>query len=229
MSWFRVDRCEDVAYVRISDFIGVDGEAAECIAEIGDAKRVELSIDSHGGSALAARELVDAIRGRTPVATITGTCGSAAVLIMLAADRVRIVRKGKIMIHPPSASVFAQAPGLRSAAEELDVLTAQIVDLLAKRTADAELVRTWFAGPDVWLDSDAAWNSGLVDEVFDPPKPKRGRHARALVESFPRESGNEAFFLEYLQAFGPIKCTSRAKLYRELQAYFGLNVQEIAA
>ena len=107
MKWYSVRHSNGTAHVSILDGIGVfNGGAEPLIDEIGDARDIQLSIDSSGGDSVTANKLYDAIRGRTSLAVIT-RCSSAAVPIAMAAKRIVCFADAKFMIHPPRLQFLA--------------------------------------------------------------------------------------------------------------------------
>lgn len=230
--WFHVQRCGETAHVFIGDNIGCWGAGAdEFLAEIGNARDVQLTVNSIGGDARVACTLFEALRGgRISTATIIDRCGSSAVIVALAGERIRIARSGRMLLHAPSLAVLGTASDLRQSAEYLDELTGRWLDILCKRTkADAETVRSWLCGPDRWFTAQAAVAFGLADEVFDPPALQDTAAAvsgLADAESADTDDGSEALLLGLLQAAGPVTTQNRRRLGRELQFWFNSNVRQ---
>src|SRR5688500_13543574 len=82
MSWLRVELVGEKAIAYIGDEIGFDGPSADdAIAQLHDAKEIELIINSSGGCSETSHQFANAIRSRTSLATITGNCCSGAVVI----------------------------------------------------------------------------------------------------------------------------------------------------
>jgi ATP-dependent protease ClpP protease subunit len=233
MTWFSVDRFGDTAKVFIREEIGLLAEARELIEQLTDAPKVLLSIDSFGGDVRAAQLIRESLLGRCPVATITGVCGSAAVIIMLAAHKVEILPAARVMIHPPNwFASYEQASGLRRMADVLDTISVQFIELLARRTGDLERARSWFTGPDFWFTAEEALACGLVDSIVAPPisdavEPASSElsHPSVAVKRACPDPG-EKLLIDFLNTFGPVTTTDRRRLMRNLSAWMSVNVRD---
>lgn len=229
MNWFHCRHNADVALVRVSGEI-LDG-AEELIQQIGDAPRVELRIDSPGGNSSAALAIYEAIQGREVSVEISGKCYSAAVTLAMAGARVKMAHDARMLLHRAVQHVVGDSDVLRSEAKRLDKINARIIAIVCARTRQPEdVVRHWFAsGVDTCFSADEAREAGLVDEILPPVMETPERDAEALPGEKPGKPGfteAERLLLDFLNALGPVQTRDRARLHRELGAWFTYNTTD---
>ena len=236
MSWFRVDRYDRTATLHIGDEIGFgEGDVSDLLNQLEDVTEISLVINSSGGCTKTANRIYNSISGRTPLATVTGTCASSAVRIALAASHIRIVPDGRVMVHSPRAWTFASAAEMRSNARHLDSLTAALTDAISKRVGEPSAVLSWLTdGEDHWFNADDAWHAGLVDEIIQPaaeihrtgkvtiPESDRGEVA-PICE--PDNHAEELFF-KLLAAHGPVTTANPKVFLRNALQWLQTNVRQ---
>ncbi len=169
----------DVAEILLYDQIGTDPWFGDGIGakEFRDqikgvkAKTINLRINSPGGSvteAAAMMSVLDEFKGTIEV-DIDGIAASAASVIVMAGDKIRMASNALLMIHDPYAGVVGGAEEMRGMAEILDKIKGQILDSYlrhAKGKTSRELLvemmrkETWFTGQE-------AVDAGLAHEVTD--------------------------------------------------------------
>ena len=138
---------------------------------------LEIEINSPGGSVFDGYTIFNEIkslreRGVVVTATITGMAASMASVIAMAANIVRIVPHGRMMIHDASNFVGGNADQLRKAAELLDGISADIAAIYAGRTGkDADEIRAMMR-KETWMTADEAKTNGFVDVVIKDGKAK---------------------------------------------------------
>lgn len=175
---FAVDKDgEDKTTVYLYDEIGIWGVShaafAERLAEI-DSPQIDLRINSPGGDFFDAvgmyNDLIDHPAHVT--AHVTGVAASAASILAMAADRVEIGNKAKIMIHNAWALSIGNRHAHRAAADFLESLDDDMIDIYAMRSgADAADVRNWM-DEETWFAGAAAVTAGLADGVAASAKRK---------------------------------------------------------
>lgn len=230
MTWFHIQRDGNRAKLHLGDAIGFGcSEVSELIAELQGATEIELFVNSHGGCARTGDAVFEALKGRTPRATIVGVACSAAAMIVHAADKIIMRADAKLMLHAPSVSEFATAEGLRQTAAWLEQFTAARVDRLCDRGAKLEDACRWLSGPDFWFTAPEALAAGLIDEI--EPVPRKSRVSRlSAVGDFPsieaEAHAEEELLLDLLRALGTIRTADKKKLAKNLSAWFA-GVQEV--
>lgn len=180
-----------------ADF-GVIMNAAENAVDV-----LEIEINSPGGSVFDGYTIYQEIkslrdRGVVVNATITGMAASMASVIVMAADKVRIVPHGRMMIHDASNVVAGNAQQLREAADLLDGISNDIAGIYAAKTGkDIEEIRDLMK-KETWMSAKETVENGFADEIFDirNEKPKTPTNMNLLAKLFP----DNAAELEQLQA-----------------------------
>jgi ATP-dependent protease ClpP protease subunit len=228
MNWYNITKTDTTALVSLHGWIGCGGVGAEDFArELGDAQRVELFVDCHGGDTTTSLKVYNLLKGRTPLATITGNCCSAAVFAMMAAERIVAFEDTRLLVHSPTAFVLGNCAELRNEAELLAKTVQRVAAVIQKRTRQpADTVLEWLR-KDTWFDATSALAAGLVDAVI--PRPAQ-RAQPATVTAQTATSGptdDEELFDHFLTAFGAIEVRSQETFMRELYAWATINTTEL--
>lgn len=151
--------------------------AAEFVRELdtvpGD---LELHVNSPGGEVFEGFAIYNALaafraRGHRVTGVVDGSAMSIASVLLMACDRVIMPANSFQMIHYPWSTVTGNALELLSAAEDLEKLGGQIVDIYAARgNADrdriAELMRGAEGTDGSFLTAAECADLGLCDEVI---------------------------------------------------------------
>jgi ATP-dependent protease ClpP protease subunit len=146
--WFRFEAPSgdpSVVDIHIIDFIGdwIDdyfGFGVTARAFVDQLEKLPPSvtalrvhINSPGGDVAGATNIANALRnqrmhkGRSVVTIVDGWAASAATLVMMAGDPVRIADNGQVFVHNPWTVIGGNAEGLRKTADELDTARASII------------------------------------------------------------------------------------------------------
>jgi ATP-dependent Clp endopeptidase proteolytic subunit ClpP len=132
---------------------------------------LDIEINSPGGSVFDGYTIYREIkslrdRGVTVNATITGMAASMASVIAMAADKVSIVKHGRMMIHDASSAAQGNAESLRKTAELLEGISDDIAGIYAERTGlEKEEVREMMKR-ETWMTARESIANGFVDEVI---------------------------------------------------------------
>lgn len=131
---------------------------------------IQVYIDSPGGDAFAGATMYSALReysaggkGRV-IVCIQGLAASAASLIAMAGDEVRISLTGTIMIHDPWSGVQGNADKLRATADALDeVREGQIRAYMGKSGLGYDDVLALIRGDGTYMNAKTAIEKGFAD------------------------------------------------------------------
>ena len=175
-SWYRLRAARHTAELLIYDEIGSWGKTASGLlnelTELGDLQRVDLRINSPGGDVFEALAIHNAL-ARHParvVIHIDALCASAATVIALAGDEIRMADNALFMIHDVWTALSGNAEQLQQAADRINTLSEQIAALYARKTgADPDLIRQWMQA-ETWLTADQALQAGFIDAIDEPLK-----------------------------------------------------------
>lgn len=160
--------------VYLYGIIGEDIDAREIVTGIETAPRgalIDVFINSPGGSAYDGLAIYSALarHGRV-TAHVDGSAWSAASIVAMAGDTIRMAEAGSLMIHEPWALGVGNARELRKLADQLEGLSDQLVRLYHRRTGQSESqIRAWMAG-ETFFTSDEAKRCGFATSIV-PNKP----------------------------------------------------------
>jgi ATP-dependent protease ClpP protease subunit len=154
---------------------GTVSEFDQAIKDLGPVSEIELNIYSGGGSvfvALAMHAILVRHSARV-VANIDGFAGSAATILMLAADEIRIPDNAYLMIHNASMLAYGDHRTMLRAADDLRKWSRDIANLYVQRIEDntggerAAILADVIAKMDdeTWLTGVEAKALGLVETV----------------------------------------------------------------
>jgi ATP-dependent Clp protease protease subunit len=151
-------------------FGGVSTRAvAKALADYTDAATIEVRINSPGGDAAEGLGIYNLLRQhKASVAVrVDGAAFSAASIIAMAGDRIRMARASLMMIHNPWFMAIGSADDLRTAADQLDTYTdALVAAYVESRGLDESDVRSWM-DDELYLTGEEAVEFGLADEVIE--------------------------------------------------------------
>lgn len=147
----------------------VAGEITNYIENAADT--LDLEIHSPGGSVLDGYKLYHAIlelrgRGVYVTATINSLAASMASVIAMAADKIRMVKGGRMMIHEASQVVAGNAEDLARASKLLDEISGEIADIYAERTGGKREEMRELMKDETWMGADEAMRRKFIDEVI---------------------------------------------------------------
>ena len=142
---------------------------------------LEIEIHSPGGSVLDGYTLYHEInklraRGVYVTATINSLAASMASVIAMAADKIRMVEGGQMMIHEVSKGTHGNAEEHAKAARLLDEMSNDIAKIYANRTGKTPEETREMMKDETWMGAKKALAEKFIDEIFDiratNPKPK---------------------------------------------------------
>lgn len=163
-------------------------------------------LDSPGGDAFAGAAIHDMLReysasGRGRVIAMVSLAASAASVIAMAADEIRISVVGTIMIHEPWSRPTGKASELRAVADVLEKVRDAQVDAYARRTGQTrEAILELLEGPDgngTYMNAQQAIELGFADGMMheEGDDETQTRHALArtrIASSLKREEARLA-------------------------------------
>lgn len=146
------------------------GELTNCAENAVDT--LEIVIHSPGGSVLDGYTLYNEIlalreRGVQVTATINSLAASMASVIAMAADHIRMVPTGRMMIHEVQQAVRGDAETLTSAARTVDEMSNEIAAIYAGRTGSTVSEMRALMKKETWMNAAQALEAGFIDAVFD--------------------------------------------------------------
>ncbi|HEY4378960.1 MAG TPA: head maturation protease, ClpP-related [Acidobacteriaceae bacterium] len=148
------------------DGVSVADIAAQLSAARG-VSGVTVRINSPGGNCFDGVAIYNLLKSfPAPVTTIVdGLAASAASLIAMAGDTVRMGRGTMLMIHPAMIMAYGDSAEMRSAADILDKVTGQMAEIYAAKTKKSTDDLTAMMYAETWMSADDAVEGGFADEV----------------------------------------------------------------
>ena len=190
---------EDSASIDIFDVIGEDffgsGFTAKrmsaALRSIGDENDVVVNINSPGGDVFEAATIYNLLvqhKGNVTI-NVLGLAASAASVIAMAGDHIKIAQNAFLMIHNAWSCVCGNKNDLRQAADTLEQLDKSILATYSARTALDEKKIAKMMDSDTWIGASDAVEFGFADEIIqakcDPDKKddkKTKAQARRTIE-----------------------------------------------
>lgn len=184
-NWYKITMMSATAgmsptmNLSILDTIGGWGvSAADFIAELKNVVRtyndagtpvgkIILSINSPGGSVFDAVAMYSALRATKMniEANVLGIAASAATIVLMAADTIRMPKNTFIMVHSPMNGIMGNAEEMRRMADTLDTIGESIVSTYVARTGRTPEEVAALMVDETWMTADQALANGFCDEV----------------------------------------------------------------
>lgn len=162
----------DVFDVIGSDFFG-EGFTAKrmsaALRSIGEDKDVVININSPGGDVFEAATIYNLVaqhKGHVTV-NILGLAASAASVIAMAGDTVKISKIGFLMIHNSWSVVMGNKNDLREAADTLEQFDKSILAAYTGRATLEEKKIAKMMDSETWIGADDALEFGFADEIVE--------------------------------------------------------------
>lgn len=172
------------------------GQFNKELAALGeDVPEIIVRINSPGGDVFAANAIYTRLKDHPANITvkIDGWAASAATIIAMAGDTIKIAKNGVFMIHDPAMTVWDtfKAEDFTKLAEELKVIKQSIVNTYAMKTGRTEQEISDFMSEESWWTGDAAVETGFCDELmFEESKTVVENANRIVVNSVPFDITN---------------------------------------
>jgi len=176
------NRAEIWIYEEISDFWGKG--AVELIAELsalGLVDEIVVRINSPGGDVFEAAAMYNVLKQHPAKVTveIDGMAVSAASVLAMVGDTIRMADNAMMMIHDPWGGAVGNASEHRQYADLLEKVGETLVATYANRTGrPADEIRPLMAA-ETWMDAEEALAGQFIDEIvagkqvaarFDPDR-----------------------------------------------------------
>jgi ATP-dependent Clp protease protease subunit len=208
--------------ISILDVIGADwfgeGVTAKRIAgalrAIGE-RDVTVNVNSPGGDyfeGLAIYNMLREHKGKVTV-KVLGLAASAASVIAMAGDEVRIARAGFFMIHNTWVIAMGDRNALREVADWLEPFDRAAADIYAARTGLKESEIAKMLDRETWIPGSQAVEDGFADELLASDEVASGASNSAAAR--PRESVMRE--IEHLLARAGVPSARRRELVLEMK------------
>lgn len=151
------------------------------IEALGDVKEIEVSINSRGGEVDHALAIFNYLSAHpaTVIVRIDGLAASAASIIALAGDEIRMPANALIMVHNPWTFAAGNASELHRVAEDLEKVETALLETYMGRTGQSEVDLREMLNRETYMTAAEAVELGFADVV----EPIVRRAAAAMAEA----------------------------------------------
>ncbi len=172
-------KADDVVELLLYDQIGADPFFGEGVTAKGfreqvkgiKARTLNLRINSPGGSVTDGAAMLAALddwkkkgKGKIEV-DVDGIAASAASVVMMAGNVIRVAANGLVMIHDPHTMVAGGADEMRRTADLLDKVKEQLIDAYMRRAKMSRAELSAAMAAETWYTGAEAVAAGLADSV----------------------------------------------------------------
>ncbi|GAB6931597.1 hypothetical protein JCM10914A_55800 [Paenibacillus sp. JCM 10914] len=128
---------------------------------------IELEINSYGGDVFVGIDIMNTLRAHKGKVTIdiTGIAASAAGIICMGADVVRMYSNAQFMLHNAWTVVAGNANQLRKKADDLDSIGESVLASYTHRVNAVEAKK--LLDRESYLSASKAIEIGIADEIID--------------------------------------------------------------
>lgn len=156
-------------YQDVYDWLGMDGTSPRKVAqELTENEDVLVNINSVGGDVWSGSEIYTMLKshkGKVEV-NITGLAASAASVIAMSGDVVKMSPTAQLMAHNASTSVVGNKNDVKSTLNQLEEADKSILNAYKNKTGlpDEELAK--IMDDTTWLSANTALEKGFIDEIM---------------------------------------------------------------
>ena len=132
-----------------------------------DGSDVEITINSGGGLVTSGNEIYTALKSYDGHVTVNIiNAGSAASIIAMSGDKVRISPVGQIMIHNVSMGAIGDYHDMDKASEILQKANEALANAYRLKTGMSKAVLLEKMDKETWLNAEEAKEYGFADEIM---------------------------------------------------------------
>ena len=160
-------------YGNIGEVVGYDDitdqEIVKQINDLGNVSKINLRINSLGGSVFPAIAIYNVLKTHSAeiVAHIDGICASSATIIASSANKVIMPKNALYMIHNPATMAYGESKDLEKTVELLDVVKDTIIETYMTKTGQTKEKLAELMDNETWLTAQEAKSLGFIDEIVD--------------------------------------------------------------
>ena len=128
---------------------------------------IELEVNSYGGDVFLGIDLMNTLRGHSGkvTVTITGIAASAASIIAMGADTLRMYSNTQLMVHNAWTYAAGNAKELRKIADDLESIGESVLASYTHRVDEATVKK--LLDEETYLSASKSKELGFIDEIVD--------------------------------------------------------------
>ena len=128
---------------------------------------IELEINSYGGDVFLGIDLMNTLRGHAGkvTVTITGIAASAASIIAMGADTIRMYSNTQLMVHNAWTYAAGNAKELRKIADDLESIGESVLASYTHRVDETTVKK--LLDEETYLSASKSKELGFIDEIVD--------------------------------------------------------------
>ena len=137
---------------------------------------VTVAINSPGGDMFEGIAMYSMLRDHPGEVTIKvmGLAASAASIVAMAGDEIRIARPAFLMIHNCWGCVCGNRHDLRDVSDQLEPFDAAMADVYAARTGESIEAMAKLMDRETWIGGSAAIDQGFADALLESDQVAKG-------------------------------------------------------
>lgn len=149
---------------------------------------VTVAINSPGGDLFEGMAMYSMLREHQGDITVKvlGLAASAASIIAMGGDEVRIARSGFFMIHNSWVMAIGNRHDLRDLADQLEPIDAAMADVYAARTGEEQKAIAKLMDRESWIGGSAAVEQGFADALLASDETAKSEPAAARAAAVRR-------------------------------------------
>ena len=144
-------------------------EVQQALRDIPSRQNIDVRIHSEGGSytdSIAINSTLRARQGKRSV-YIDGLAASGGSVIAMAGTSIEMANASWMMIHEAHGAMSGRAGDFRAAADRLEAINNQLVDIYKARWKGTEAELRKAIADETWLNADNAIAAGLADKATE--------------------------------------------------------------
>mgnify|MGYP005991895103 FL=1 len=140
------------------------------VYRLNESPRVQLHINSYGGSVFAGFSSVDYIRNcPVPVVSVIDGCAASAATIMSVVAEERLMHEHAFMlIHQLSSGMWGKFEAMKDDMKNNELLMKKIIGIYEEHTKIPKVKIKDILKRDLWWDAKTCLKYGLVDDIITP-------------------------------------------------------------
>lgn len=139
------------------------------LAKLGEVETINLRINSPGGDVFEAFTMYNnfARHPANVIVDIDGMAFSAASVVAMAGNEIRMADNAMMMIHNPATGLYGGADDFNKMADVLNQVKGNIVTTYAKQTKLEVETLEELMDAESWFTADQALSKGFIDKITD--------------------------------------------------------------